>query len=354
MRTLVTGGAGFIGSHLSEALLQRGHSVVAVDDLSTGSAFNIVNLLDQPGFQFVRGSVLDADLVDHLVARCERVFHLAAAVGVHTIVDNPLQSLCTNVEGANTVLEAARRHDRRVLITSTSEIYGKNVSGRLGEDADRILGSPLKSRWSYATAKALDELTAHTYWQSDGLRVVIARLFNTVGPRQTGRYGMVLPRLVSQALQDAPLTVYGDGQQTRCFCHVADIVRALIALIDTPAAYGQTVNLGNPSEITIADLAEKVLQLTGSGSTIQLTPYERAYGSGYEDMRRRVPDIARAQTLIAFAPEYDLDRIIKDVAEYERLRSSLHALYADPPEQGGPSRNGQVAPPVDLSTLAVR
>lgn len=326
MGVVVTGGAGFIGSHLCDALLAQGHAVTAVDDLSTGSPVNLLSMLDHPAFEFVRGSVLDADLIDRLAARHERIFHLAAAVGVHTIVDNPLESLRTNLDGTHIVLDAARRHDRRVLLTSTSEIYGKNQMDRLTEDTDRVLGSPLKARWSYAAAKGIDELIAQTYWRAQGLRAVVVRLFNTVGPRQTGRYGMVVPRLVGQALRDAPLTVYGNGQQTRCFCHVYDVVPALVALIDTPAAYGLAVNVGNPSEISILNLAESVLRLTGARSEVELVPYEQAYGPGYEDMLRRVPDIARAQALIGFAPEHDLDRIVKDVADYEPFRSQLEGV----------------------------
>ena len=327
MEALVTGGAGFIGSHLCEALLAAGYGVVAVDDLSTGSPANLLGLLDQPRFRFVRGSVLDADLV----ADSDRVFHLAAAVGVHTIVDDPLDSLRTNLEGTRVVLDAALRHDRRVLLTSTSEVYGKNAVDSLSEDADRVLGSPMVARWSYAAAKGIDELIARTHWERHGLRAVVVRLFNTVGPRQTGRYGMVVPRLVGQALRDQALTVYGDGDQTRCFCHVDDIVPALIALLETPAAYGQAVNLGNPQEISMLDLAGVVLRLTGSRSEIELIPYQRAYGTGYEDMRRRVPDITRAERLIGFAPEHDLDRIVKDIAEYEPMRATLDALRWTPP-----------------------
>lgn len=335
MDAVVTGGAGFIGSHLCDALLAHGYTVTAIDDLSTGSPVNLLGLFDNPNFRFIRGSVLDADLIDHEIACHDRVFHLAAAVGVHTIVDNPLDSLRTNLDGTQIVLDAARRHDRRILLTSTSEVYGKNRTDRLREDADRVLGSPLMARWSYAAAKGIDELIAQTYWQTQGLRAVVVRLFNTVGPRQTGRYGMVVPRLVGQALRDAPLTVYGDGHQTRCFCHVDDIVPALVALIDTSAAYGLAVNLGNPSEISILDLAETVLRLTGSRSEVQLVDYDQAYGAGYEDMQRRVPDITRADELIGFAPELDLDRIVKDVAEYEPLRAQLDALRwcatTDPP-----------------------
>lgn len=354
MRAVVTGGAGFIGSHLCEALLARGHAVVAIDDLSTGSPANLLPLMDDANFQFVRGSALDADLIDHVVARSDRVFHLAAAVGVHMIVNNPLASLRTNLDGTQVVLDAALRHDRRVLLTSTSEVYGKNSADHLDEEADRVLGSPLKARWSYASAKAIDELIARTHWETGGLRIVVTRLFNTVGPRQSGRYGMVVPRLVNQALREAPLTVYGDGQQTRCFCHVDDIVPALIALIDTAPAYGQAVNLGNPSETSILQLAKAVLRCTGSQSEIQLVPYDEAYGTGFEDMRRRVPDISRARGLIGFTPEHQLDRIIKDVAEYERLRSQLEGLRCTRAGRHAATNGTTTSPPIDLWTRVTR
>jgi UDP-glucose 4-epimerase len=338
MRAVVTGGAGFIGSHLCENLLMQGHTVVALDDLSTGSPVNLLRLLDHPGFEFIRGSVLDQQLVDCLVAESDRVFHLAAAVGVRTILDEPLRSLRTNLDGTKIVLDAALRHDRRILITSTSEVYGKNSADRLHEEADRILGSPLKSRWSYASAKAIDELIAQTQWQTHGLRVVVARLFNTVGPRQTGRYGMVVPRLVGQALQSKPLTVYGDGMQTRSFCHVADVVPALIALLETPVAYGQAVNLGNPTETSILDLARTIVRFTGTSSEITFVSYEEAYGTSYEDMRRRVPDIRKAAELIGFSPRRDLDRIVNDVADDLRARFVLEDLRWNPErsEAAGP------------------
>ncbi len=332
MRIVVTGGAGFIGSHLSERLLGQGHEVIAVDDLSTGSPVNLLAMLDHPSFTFVRGSVLDTTLIDELISDCDRVFHLAAAVGVHNIVDQPLKSLRTNIEGSQRVLDAALRNDRRILITSTSEVYGKNTADLLDEESDRILGSPFKARWSYAAAKAIDELIAQTYWKDHGLRVVAARLFNTVGPRQTGRYGMVVPSLVSQALRDGPLTVYGDGEQTRCFCHVDDIVPALISLLDTPAAYGEAVNLGNPVETSIVGLARTILKLTGSDAEIRFVPYRDAYGAGYEDMQRRIPDITKARRLIAFTPVRDLDRIINEVAEDHRTRMLLERRRWRPAE----------------------
>jgi UDP-glucose 4-epimerase len=261
-----------------------------------------------------------------------------------------LKSLRTNIDGTQSVLDATLRHDRRMLITSTSEVYGKNGADHLDEEADRILGSPFKARWSYASAKAIDELVAQIYWQAHGLRVVVVRLFNTVGPRQTGRYGMVVPRLVGQALQPAPLTVYGDGTQTRCFCHVQDIVPALIELLETPAAYGQAINLGNPTETSIVELARMILEITGADTDIGFVSYQDAYGSGYEDMRRRIPDITKASELIGFRPQFELDRIVKDVADDLRARLPLELMRwrantaehvpALPHAHGAPGGNG--------------
>lgn len=318
MKVLITGGAGFIGSHLADALLEEGHRVVVLDDLSTGRYENVEHLLGRPDFEFVLGSILNADLVDDLVSRCDAVFHLAAAVGVHLIVERPLQSLATNLRGSEIVFEKAHKHGRKILITSTSEIYGKNTSDRLSEEDDRILGSPLKSRWSYSEAKAIDEILAYTYWREKGLPTVIVRLFNTVGPRQTGHYGMVIPRFVSQALRGEPITVYGDGTQTRCFCYVGDIVGALIKLIDEPDAYGKVFNLGGTEEISIADLAQKIADVAGSSSKVRYVTYEEAYEEGFEDMQRRVPDITRVRNLIGFEPTIDLDRIVELVVEEQR------------------------------------
>jgi UDP-glucose 4-epimerase len=315
MRALVTGAAGFIGSHLSETLLAQGHEVVGLDDLSTGSPGNLIDLLAHPKFRFVRGSILDHALVGELVAETGHVFHLAAAVGVHTIVDDPIRSLRTNLQGTESVLDAALEHDSRVLIASTSEVYGKNDSGPLDEDADRIMGSAVKCRWSYASAKALDEMVAHTYWRNHGLRVVIIRPFNTVGPRQVGRYGMVVPQFVQRALAGEPLTICGDGQQSRCFLHVKDLVPALIELIDHPRAYGEVFNLGGDHEITIQDLAEMIIELTGSSSAIEYVTPEQMYGVGFEDMRRRVPDIQKANRFIGFRSRFTLEEIIRSVIE---------------------------------------
>ncbi len=318
MKALITGGAGFIGSHLADLLLAQGHQVLLLDDLSTGSHRNIEHLAGRTDVEFVLGSILNADLLDDCVARSDTVFHLAAAVGVQLIVEKPLESLATNLRGSELVFEKAHKYGTRILITSTSEIYGKNTSDRLGEEDDRILGSPLKSRWSYSEAKAIDEILAYTYWRQKGLRSVIVRLFNTVGPRQTGHYGMVIPRFVNQALRGEAITVYGDGTQQRCFCHVSDIVSALIALVEHPEAYGRVFNLGGNEEVSIMQLAERVIARTGSSSTIRVIPYDEAYEAGFEDMQRRVPDTTRAHDLVGFRPTHTLDDIIDAVVADQR------------------------------------
>ncbi|MGH9019351.1 MAG: NAD-dependent epimerase/dehydratase family protein [Acidimicrobiales bacterium] len=315
MRALITGGAGFIGSHLADHLLDAGHSVIALDDLSTGRHTNIEHLLGRPDFEFVLGSILNPDVVDDVVGRCEAVFHLAAAVGVKLIVEEPLRSLATNIRGSEIVFEKANKYGTRVLVTSSSEIYGKNRSDRLGEDDDRILGSPLKSRWAYSEAKAIDEILAYTYWREKGLPTVIVRLFNTVGPRQTGSYGMVIPRFVAQALRHEPITVYGDGAQTRCFCYVGETVEALAALVDHPDAYGRVFNLGADDEVSMAALAELIREQSGSRSKIRYVPYEEVYEEGFEDMARRVPDTTRARDLVGFRPTVGLRDIIRLVIE---------------------------------------
>lgn len=316
MRTLVTGGAGFIGSHLVEHLLRRGDEVLVLDDLSTGRMENLAAVAGDPRLAVWRGSVLDERLVDRAMARTDRTFHLAAAVGVHVIVEHPLESLRTNLHGTEQVLEAAVRHRRPMLLASTSEVYGKNTADRLTEDADRILGSPLLARWTYAAAKGLDEAIAYAHVVEHGLRVSIVRLFNTVGPRQRGRYGMVLPRLVDQALHGDPLTVFGDGKQTRCFSYVGDVVGALVAICEHPAAVGIAVNLGGREEISINDLAARVKAVLGSTSPIEHIPYERAYGPGYEDMRRRVPDNSLAAALVGYRPRTGIDEMIRATARY--------------------------------------
>lgn len=313
-RTVVTGGAGFIGSHLVEHLIAGGDEVVVLDDLSTGSLDNLRDAAGRAALHVVQGSVLDQETVDTVIRGADRVFHLAAAVGVKLIVDHPLDSLCTNIRGTETVLEAALRARAKALLVSTSEVYGKNTADKLDEEADRIYGSPLKARWSYAAAKAIDESLAYGYWRERGLRITMVRLFNTVGPRQTGRYGMVVPTLVGQALRGDDLTVYGDGEQTRCFSFVTDIVPALLRLIEHPSAYGKVFNLGGETEISINDLARRVVDVLGSSSVIVHVPYGEAYGDGFEDMRRRVPDNSRARDLIGFQPRTGLDEIIRQVA----------------------------------------
>ncbi len=316
MKILITGGAGFIGSHLAERLLAEGNSVVALDDLSTGRMENISALQSNPNFQLVIGTILNEVLVDKLVERCDAIFHLAAAVGVELIVKKPLESLTTNIKGSEIVLEMAHRYHKKILITSTSEIYGKNVNGPLKEGDDRILGSPLKTRWSYSTAKAVDEMLAYVYWKEKAVPAVIVRLFNTVGPRQTGYYGMVMPRFIEQALSGKPLTVYGTGKQTRCFTHVKDVVSALIKLIQEPKAEGEVFNIGSQQEISIEDLAKEIIKLTGSASKIEYIAYETAYEEGFEDMQRRVPDIGKIHSCIGYTPSYKLEQIIKDIVAY--------------------------------------
>jgi UDP-glucose 4-epimerase len=315
MKVLITGGAGFIGSHLADHLLNRGDQVVLLDDLSTGRLGNIEHLNNRSDTDFVLGSILDADLIDDTVSRVDAIFHLAAAVGVNLIVEKPLESLMTNIRGTETVIEKAHRYDKRLLIMSTSEIYGKNTSDSLSEEDNRVLGSPLKSRWSYSEAKAIDEILAYTYWREKGLETVIIRLFNTVGPRQTGSYGMVIPRFVGQALRNEPITIFGDGNQTRCFCHVGDVVVGLVALSEHPEAFGKVFNLGGGEEISIRELAEHVIRLTGSKSDLEFIPYDVAYEAGFEDMERRVPNTDRARHLVGFNPAAGIDDIIQSVID---------------------------------------
>ncbi len=313
MRCFVTGAAGFIGSHLVENLLAAGHVVVGLDDFSTGREENLAPVADHPGLRLVRGSVLDQDVVDQLTSGADCVFHLAAAVGAFVIRDKTLESLRTNIHGTENVVAAASNHGARLLLASTSEIYGKNMTVGLREDDDRIIGSPLRSRWSYAEAKAIDESLADAYVRERGLRAVIVRLFNTVGPRQTGRYGMVIPRFVRQALTGQPLTVFGTGEQIRCFCHVHDVVPALVRLVSTDRAVGRAVNLGSSEQVSIGELASRVIAATGSASAIEETSYLEAYGSGYEDMLRRVPNCELAAELVGFAATRTLDEIIQAV-----------------------------------------
>ncbi len=316
MKVLITGGAGFIGSHLADKLISLDYKVAILDDLSTGKMENVLQLENNKNFEIVVGSILNDSLVDKLVEQCDIIFHLAAAVGVELIVKKPMESLTTNIKGSEIVLEMAHRYHKKVLITSTSEIYGKNVNGPLKEDDDRILGSPLKTRWSYSTAKAVDEMLAYVYWKEKNLPSVIVRLFNTVGPRQTGSYGMVMPRFVSQALKNEPLTVYGDGKQSRCFIHVSDVVSALIKLVEDPKAVGEVFNVGSQEEISIEQLAKKIIEFTKSRSKIKYLSYKSAYEEGFEDMQRRVPDTTKINKLIGFKPTYNLTGIIKDIVGY--------------------------------------
>ena len=318
MNYLITGGAGFIGSHLADALLAREDRVTLVDNLSTGRLDNVRHLVDAGQAELVEASILDEGLIRKYVADADVVVHLAASVGVQLIVDRPLESLLNNIRGTEVILEACAEAGTKVLVASTSEIYGKNAQGPLHEDADRILGSPFVARWSYSTSKAVDEILAHAYWRERGTPSIVVRLFNTVGPRQTGAYGMVVPRFVGQALRGKPLTVYGTGTQRRCFCHVHDVVAALMALLDHPDAVGSVFNIGAPNETTMEELARRVIEMTGSDSSLVHVPYEVAYEEGFEDMERRVPDISRIGNLTGWQPTRSLEDILDDVIAYER------------------------------------
>jgi len=316
MKYLVTGGAGFIGSHISDALIKRGDSVVVLDDLSTGNLMNIQHLTSNKSFEIIQSSILDTYVVEKAVESVDQVLHFAAAVGVFTIVDKPLNSLITNIRGTENILEAAYTHNKEVLIASSSEIYGKNSGDALNEESDRIVGSPLKSRWSYSEAKAIDESMAYFYYQEKKLAVRLVRFFNTVGPRQVGHYGMVLPRFVSCALKNEPLRVYGTGSQSRCFCHVYDAVAGVLAVIDSNATIGEVFNIGNDEEISIENLALEVIELTRSKSVIEKVLYEKAYAPGFEDMQRRVPDISKIKRVVGWTPRLSLDSIISDIAAH--------------------------------------
>jgi UDP-glucose 4-epimerase len=310
VKYLITGGAGFIGSHLSDALVARGDSVIVVDNLSTGKNEVV------PSIEFVQGSIFDEKLMDSLVSKVDHVLHLAAAVGVFNIVNKPLDSLMTNIKGTEIMLELCDKYKKPILITSTSEVYGKNNTVPLNEESDRVLGSPLKSRWSYSEAKAIDESMAYFYHQEKGLEVRLIRLFNTVGPRQVGHYGMVVPRFVSAAVSGTALSVYGSGEQIRCFCHVSDAVRALLLVMDSDKAIGEVFNVGNNQQISIMDLAKKVIAVTGSSSSIEMVAYEKAYPAGFEDMERRVPDISKIERVLGWKPQIGLEQIIKDIAAH--------------------------------------
>lgn len=316
MRVLITGGAGFIGSHLAERLLQDGHGVLVLDNLSTGSIDNIAHLKSHPAFSYVIDSVTNEPLLAELIDRSDVVFHLAAAVGVKLIVEQPVHTIETNVHGTEVVLKHANKKKKLVFIASTSEVYGKSADVPFREDADLVLGATVRHRWAYACSKLIDEFLALAYWKERKLPVVIVRLFNTVGPRQTGQYGMVLPTFVRQALAGQPITVFGDGTQSRSFTYVGDVVDALVKLAAEPRAVGEVFNIGNGVEVTIRELAERVKALTGSRSPIEYVPYDEAYEAGFEDMPRRVPDISKIRALIGYEPRLDLDQIIATVVEH--------------------------------------
>jgi UDP-glucose 4-epimerase len=313
MKVLVTGGAGFIGSHLVEELIARGNDVHVVDALTTSARTNLAHLEGNPRLRVTVDTILNETLMNEAIGEADLVFHLAAALGVRWILEHPLASLQTNLRGTDVVLAIADRHRRPVLVASTSEVYGKNDSGPLREDDDRILGSSQMSRWFYATAKAADEALATAYWLERGLPTIAVRFFNTIGPRQTGRYGMVVPRFIGQALRNEPVTVYGDGNQTRCFTYVGDVVKSIIALTETEQAWGDVYNVGRQAEISISDLAGRVIELTGSASEIVYVPYEEAYASGFEDMRRRVPDVTKLRETIGYAPDTPLDEALRRI-----------------------------------------
>jgi UDP-glucose 4-epimerase len=320
VRALITGGAGFIGSHLSEALLDQGHQVLILDDLSTGSIDNVAHLKGRPGFEYFIESVNNEPVLAELIDRSDVVFHLAAAVGVKLIVEQPVHTIETNVHGTEVVLKHANKKKKLVVIASTSEVYGKSNDVPFREDADLVLGPTPKHRWAYACSKAIDEFLALAYWKERKLPVIVVRFFNTVGPRQTGRYGMVIPNFVRQALAGEPITVFGDGTQSRAFTHVGDVVGAMLKLVAEPRAVGQVINIGTRQEISIAMLAERIRELTDSKSTIKFIPYDEAYESGFEDMPRRLPDLERISALIGYEPKHSLDDILVQVIDYFRKK----------------------------------
>jgi len=330
MRVLVTGGAGFIGSHLCEALLEQGHEAWALDDLSTGRLENLSTFQRHSRFRFLEGDVRDPGLVKGLVAQADRVFHLAAAVGVKYVLENPLRSLLTNIRGSEVVLEACAEHQRRVILFSSSEVYGKGVTVPFAENDDRVLGPTHKLRWSYACGKAVDECLAQAYWQQQQLPVTVVRCFNTCGPRQTGAYGMVIPNMVVRALRGEPILVYGDGQQSRCFSAVGDVVRGVLLLADHPSTIGEIYNIGTDEEVTVLELAERIRTKCASQSQIEFVRYEEIYGRSFEDMRRRVPDLNKIRRTVGYLPEITLDMLlemtIKDMCE--RLRVPVPASTA--------------------------
>lgn len=317
-RYLITGGAGFIGSHLCELLVSQGNHVVAIDNLSTGRVENIRHLLPLSSFQFVRETILNAQVLDRLASQSDTIVHLAAAVGVKLIVEDPVYTINTNILGTEAVLNTANRYACKVLIASTSEVYGKGVKVPFCEEDDCLIGPTTHSRWAYAVSKQVDEFLGLAYQRQYGLPVVVMRIFNTVGPRQTGRYGMVVPRFVRRALKGEVLSVYGDGEQSRCFADVTDVTNAISRLAEHPDAVGQVFNVGNTEEITIRRLAERIIQLTGSRSSIEYVPYDEAYAPGFEDMRRRVPELEKISALIGYQPRYSLDETLQRVITYEK------------------------------------
>jgi len=333
LRVLITGGAGFIGSHLADAYLQRGDEVFVIDDLSTGSIENIRHLKDHPRFHYTIENVHNQPVTAELVDQCDVIFHLAAAVGVKLIVESPVRTIETNVHGTEVVLSLANKKKKKVLIASTSEVYGLSNEVPFREDGNLVMGATTKGRWSYACSKAIDEFLALAYWREKKLPTVVVRLFNTVGPRQTGQYGMVIPTFVKQALAGRPITVYGDGEQSRCFCYVGDVVGALTGLMDEPKAVGEVFNVGSNQEITIVELAKKVKELTASRSEISFVPYDEAYEEGFEDMPRRIPDISKVNRLVGFRPEMNLEGILRTVIDFhsgqqlrEHPRTAVEAM----------------------------
>jgi len=329
MKVLITGGAGFIGSYLAEELLKRGDIVRSVDDVSTGNLINVKHLQEFSNFTLVKGSVLNKDLMEGLIGKSDVIYHLAAAVGVKYIMENQLKSIQINIHGTETVLELASKRKQKVFLASTSEVYGKNGCVPYNEDSDRLMGSTAAFRWSYACTKTLDEFMALAYFRETGLPVMIARLFNICGPRQTGQYGMVIPRFVRNALLGKPLMVYGDGKQSRCFTYVGDAVRAIIKLMDSDKAMGEIFNVGSIQEIQISELAQKVIEMTGSSSRIEYIPYEDVYGERFEDMKRRVPDITKVRNAIGWEPEVDLDQLLQKIIDSERaLLEGINAIPA--------------------------
>jgi len=314
MKILITGGAGFVGSHLADRLIKNGHEITVIDDLSTGRYSNIAHLEDMQGFRLIIDTVLNEPLMEELIRETDRVYHMASAVSVRLIMEQPVKTIETIFHGTDVILKFCSRYRKRVLIPSTSEVYGKGASIPFSEDDDLLTGATDKHRWAYACAKTLDEFLALAHWKETRLHVVVVRLFNTVGPRQTGQYGMVVPRFVHAAMKNEPITVHGDGTQQRCFGHVSDVIEGLVKVLETPECFGQVVNLGNDEEVSILGLADKAITLTGSSSEIKFIPYEEAYGDGFEDMRRRVPNLAKAKRLVGYQPTRSLDDIINDVA----------------------------------------